>query len=65
MDISLIIKVTDLQFCIHIQNVTGEGTVSQNFDIGPDLFFLENLEKRLKKIYKKLPVFWHKIKSRI
>ena len=50
MDISLIIKVTDLLFCIHIKNVTGEGTVSQNFDIGPGLFFRKSRKYFQKKI---------------
>ena len=34
VDISLIIKVTNLNFFMHIKDITGEGTVSQNFYIG-------------------------------
>ena len=45
MWISLILKVTHLKSYIHIKNVAVEGTVSQDFDIGPDLFILENLEQ--------------------
>ena len=34
VDISLIIKATNLILSIHAENIIVEGTVSQNFDIG-------------------------------
>ena len=34
VDISLIIKATNLILSIHVENITVEGTVSQIFDIG-------------------------------
>ena len=35
-------KVTDLIFYIHIENIAVEETVSQIFDIGPGLFFIKS-----------------------
>ena len=38
VDISLIMKATNMILPIHIENITLEGTVSQIFDIGPGSF---------------------------
>ena len=47
-----------------IDNIVVEGTKSQIFDIGPGSFFYKILNKYSKKIYKKLPVFCHKMKTK-
>ena len=50
VDISLIIKDTNLILSIHVENITVEGTVSQNFDI-----WLGSIcRKYRKKIFRKI-----------
>ena len=49
MDISLIIYANNLRFCIHIENITAEGTLSQIFDIGPGSFCINFRKKYTQK----------------
>ena len=42
VDISLIIHDPSLTFCICINYIAVEGTVSQIFDIGPGSFFIKS-----------------------
>ena len=64
MDNSLNMHDLELKLSIPIENIVIEGTVSQNFDIGPSSFSVKFRKKYSKKNNKKLPVFWHKIKSK-
>ena len=57
VDISLVKHGLQLQFCICIDNITGEGTVSQNFDIGPGSVFRKFRKKYFLKIIKSYPFF--------
>ena len=44
-----------------------QGSLSQNFDLGPSFNFMKCRKKdfeNILKIYQKLPVFWHKIKTK-
>ena len=45
VDIFLIIHYPIMNFLIWIDNISVEGTVSQNFDIGPGSFFNKKLNK--------------------
>ena len=49
VDISLIINAINLKFCVHIENITAEGNVSQICYIGPDLFCINFRKKYSKK----------------
>ena len=54
MDNSLIIHDLELKLFICIENIVIEGTVSQNFDIGPGSFsvkFRKNIQRKIKKSY--------------
>ena len=64
MDISFSMQVTYLKFYGYLKNIAVEGTVSQIFYIGLSLFSI-NSRKNIQKKKKKLPVFGHKIKTRI
>ena len=67
MDISLIIAPISLKICICIAETYMEGSVSQNFDLGISFCFMQCRRRRFIKKYKKsqkLPVFYHKIKTR-
>ena len=57
VDISLIIYANTMNFCIHIENITAEGTVFQIFDIGPGSFCIHFRKKCLKK-EEKVTRFW-------
>ena len=67
MDISLIKAAFCLKICICIVEICMEGSVSQNLDLGLSFCFIvcrrKNFEKKYKKS-QKLPVFYHKIKTR-
>ena len=63
MDIFLIIKATNLILSIHVENITVEGTVSQNSDIGLGSICRKYRKIIFRKRKEKLPVFWHKIKT--
>ena len=67
MDISLIIAPICLRICMCIVEIWMEGSMSQNFDLGLSFCFMlcrgMNFEKEYKKS-QKLPVFYHKIKTR-
>ena len=67
MDISLIIAPICLNIYMCIAEIWMEGSVSQNFDLGLSFCFMlcrrRNFEKEYKKS-QKLPVFYHKIKTR-
>ena len=67
MDISLIIALTSLEICMCIAEICMEGSVSQNFDLGLSFCFMQcrrrHFEKKVQKS-QKLPVFYHKIKTR-
>ena len=49
VDISLIICANNLKFCIHIENITAEETVSQILDIGPGSFCINFRKKYSQK----------------
>ena len=54
MDNSLIIHDQELKLFICIENIVIEGTVSQNFDIGPSSFpvkFRKNFQRKITKSY--------------
>ena len=54
MDNSLIIHDPELKLFICIENIVIEGTVSQNFDIGPSSFsvkFRKNIQRKITKSY--------------
>ena len=54
MDNSLIIHNPELKLFICIENIVIEGTVSQNFDIGPSSFsvkFRKNIQRKITKSY--------------
>ena len=54
MDNSLNMHDLDLKLSIPIQNIVIEGTVSQNFDIGPSSFsvkFRKNIQRKITKSY--------------
>ena len=67
MDISLIIALISLKTCMCIARICMKGSVSQNFELGLSFCFMvcrrRNFEKKLKNS-QKLPVFYHKIKTR-
>ena len=67
MDSSLIIAAFCLKNCIYIAEICMEGSMSQNFDLGLSFCFMVCRRKHFEKKYKKsqkLPVFYHKIKTR-
>ena len=67
MDISLIIAPISLKICMYIAEIYMEGSVSQNFDLGLSFCFMQCRRRHFEKKYKKsqkLPVFYHKIKTR-
>ena len=44
----------ELQLSIYVKNIVAEGTVSQNFDIGPGSFsvkFRKNIQRKITKSY--------------
>ena len=54
MDNSLIMHDPELKLSICIENIVIEGTVSQNFDIGPTSFsvkFRKNIQRKMTKSY--------------
>ena len=54
MDNSLIMHDPELKLSICIENIVIEGTVSQNFDIGPSSFsvkFRKNIQRKMTKSY--------------
>ena len=67
MDISLIIALISFKTCMNIAGICVEGSVSQNFELGLSFCFMvcrrRNFEKKIKNS-QKLPVFYHKIKTR-
>ena len=63
MDISLIIALICLKFCMYILKMYMEGRVSQIFDIGFS-FCLIVCRREKHKQSQKLPVFCHKIKTK-
>ena len=67
MDISLIIASISLKMCMCIAETYMEGSVSQDFDLGISFCFMQCRRRHFEKKYKKsqkLPVFYHKIKTR-
>ena len=67
MDISLVIAPISLKFCICIAEIYMEGRVSQNLYLGLSLCFMQCRRRHFEKKYKKtqkLPVFYHKMKTR-
>ena len=67
MDISLTNSLIGLKTCIHIAETCFEGSVSQNFDIGHSFCFIVCRRRKFGKFDKKsqkLPVFYHKIKTK-
>ena len=67
MDISPNIVFTSLKICMCIAEIYMEGSMSQHFDLGLSFCLMLcrrwNFEKKYKKL-PKLPVFYHKIKTR-
>ena len=67
MDFSLIMALTCMKMCIPNAEVSFEGSVSRNFEIGLSFCFMvcriRNFENKCKKS-QKLPVFCHKTKTR-
>ena len=54
MDNSLIIYNPELKLFICVKNIVIEGTMSQNFDIGPSSFsvkFRKNIPRKITKSY--------------
>ena len=54
MNNSLIIHDPELKLFVCIENIVIEGTVSQNFDIGPSSFsvkFRKNIQRKITKSY--------------
>ena len=67
MDISLIIALIALKTCMYISGICMEGSVSQNFELGLSFCLMVCRRRNFEKKYKnsqKLPVFYHKIKTR-
>ena len=68
MDISLIIAHICLKICMCFVEICMEGSVSQNFDLGLSFCFMlcgrRHFEKKKDKKSQKLPVSYHKIKTR-
>ena len=67
MDISLIIALICLKTCMCIADICMEGSVSQIFDLGLSFCFMVCRRRHFEKKYiksQKLPVFYHKIKTR-
>ena len=67
MDISLNIAPTSLKICMCITEIYMERRVSQNFDLGLSFGFMQCRRRHFfLEIQKsqKLPVFYHKIKTR-
>ena len=54
MDNSLTMHNPELKLSICVENIVAEGTVSQNFDIGPGSFsvkFRKNIQRKITKSY--------------
>ena len=67
MDISLIIALISLKICMYIAGICMERTLSQNFELGLSFCFMVCRRRNFERKYKnsqKLPVFYHKIKTR-
>ena len=67
MDISLIIAPICLKICMCTAEICMEGSVSQNFDLGLSFCFMLCRKRHFEKKYKKsqkLPVFYHKTKTK-
>ena len=63
-DISLIIALICLKTCMCIAEISMEGSVSQNFDLGLSSCFMPYRKGNFERKYKnsqRLPVFCHKI----
>ena len=56
-DISLNISSICLKFAMHVDGGHLEGSVSQNFHLGPSFYFMHS-RKNVLKNYQKLPVFF-------
>ena len=63
MDISITILDNAMKFCMTLLHIHFEGGVSQFFYLGL-IFYFMLLEKDVLKIYKKLPDFSCKIKTK-
>ena len=66
-DTSLTKALIYLKTWIYISEICLEGSVSQNFDLGPSFCFMVCRRRDFEKKYKKsqkLPVFCHKIITR-
>ena len=57
MDNSLNMHDLELKLSIPIENIVIEGTVSQNFDIGPSSVFVKFRKNIQRKITKSYPFF--------
>ena len=57
MDNSLNMHDPELKLSIRIENIVIEGTVSQNFDIGPGSFSVKFRKTIQRKITKRYPFF--------
>ena len=67
INISLIIAPLSLKMCICIADIYIEGSVSQNFNLWLRFCFMQCRRRHFENKYKKsqkLPVFYHKIKTR-
>ena len=67
MNISLIIAFTSFTICMCIAEICKKGSVSQNVDLRLSFCFMQCRRRHfLKKVQnsQKLPVFYHKIKTR-
>ena len=67
MDISVIIALISLKTCMCVAGICMEGSVSQIFELGLSFCFMVCRRRNFEKKYKnsqKLPVFYHKIKTR-
>ena len=67
IDNSLIIAPISLKMFMCIAEIYMERSLSQNFDIGLGFCFMQCRRRHFEKKYKKsqkLPVFYHKIKTR-
>ena len=67
MDISLIIALISLKTCMYIAGICMEVGISQNVELGLSFCFMVCRRRNFEKEYKnsqKLPVFYHKVKTR-
>ena len=63
-DISFNIPWKFLIFDIHVHDGHSEGSVSRIFYLGPSFYFMQSRKEKFLKNEQKLPVFWHKIKTK-